>query len=84
MRNSNDFFEDNKGKIVAGGCLMVLISLFLSFIVSAAVGALVALCVWALWTYLIMGLVGGPLIAYWIFFLVCWGIVFVCNLGRRK
>lgn len=84
MRNSHDFFDDNAGKVVAGGCLMVLISLLLSFVISAAVGALVALVVWALWTYLIMGLVGGPLIAYWIFFLVCWGIVFVCNLGRGK
>ena len=80
----NDFFERNKGKVVAGGCLVVLLSLLLSLVLTAVIGAILGGLVWALWTYVIMGLVGGPAIAYWIFFVVCWAIVFLCNSGRKS
>ena len=80
----HDFFEQNKEKVVAGGCLVVILSLLLSLVLTAAIGALFGLLTWVLWTYVIMGLVGGPAIAYWIFFLVCWAIVFLCNSGRKS
>lgn len=85
MRDFNhDFFERDERKVVAGGCLVVIISLLLSLVMTAVIGAIVGVIAWAIWTFAIMGLVGGPAIAYWIFFLVCWAIVFLCSAGRGK
>lgn len=67
-----------------GGCLAFIGLFLLSIVICAVVGGFIfGGLVYLSWTYLLMGLVGGPALPFWIFFLVGFLLALLGNRGGR-